>query len=66
MSRPIGMDFAVAMDTESDQVFFSILSLVAASENVVHLEIRESSADLTAPTIPLQYLLAQSSIGIRV
>jgi len=43
-----------------------IISQPTPRTNVVHLEIRQTSAALTAPAIPLQYLLTQLSVGTRI
>jgi len=47
------MERSVTIGTESDQIVFRILTLMAAELNVVDLECIHATAALTAPTVSL-------------
>lgn len=59
------MDISVAMDAEGHQVLLGVVSQSAACVEVVYLKISKVPTTLAAPSVPLQHLSAQSSIGFR-
>ncbi len=60
------LDVSVAARAEGDQILLGIISKAAALIDVVDLEVGTTSAGLAAPAIPLQHLLAKSTVGLRV
>ncbi len=51
---------------EGNQVGLGIISQSASWLNVVDLEVGRTTAVLAAPTIPLEHLLAKSTVGLGV
>ncbi len=51
---------------KSDQVLLGVISESASWLNVVNLEPGRTPAVLAAPAIPLQHLLAKSTVGLGV
>ena len=66
MLGPLPMEPLVTPDANSDQILLRVVSQSTPRPNVMYLQFATPPTTLAAPTIPLQYLLAQSSIGIRV
>lgn len=60
------MDSLVTSGAKGDQVFLRVASQLTPRLNVMYLQFAETPTTLAPLAIPLQYLLAQSSIGIRV
>ena len=60
------MDTPVARGAEGDEVWLGVVAEPAPRLDVVDLEVSRPAAGLAAPTIPLQYLLAKSTVGLRV
>ncbi len=60
------MNFMVAAGAECDQIFPDVVSEPASGMDVVDLEVGTTLAGLAAPTIPLQHVLAQLTIGLWV
>ena len=56
----------MAVVAEGDQVDLRIVSELAPGADVVNLETVPSAAELTAPSVALENLPTQSSIGFRV
>ncbi len=51
---------------EGNQVWLGVVSESTSWVDVVDLEVGRAAAVLAAPTIPLQHLVAQSTVGVRV
>jgi hypothetical protein len=60
------MDSSVTVSAEGDEIPFGICPQQATRMYVVNLEIRETSAVLTLPSVALQNLAAELSIGFGV
>jgi hypothetical protein len=56
----------VAVRTESDEVFFRIISRLAPQLDVVHLQVGPASALLAAPAIPAQHLPTQFLVSFLI
>ncbi len=61
-----GVDKLVAADAERNQILLGVVSQSAAWVDVVYVEISKEPAALAAPSVPLQDLSAQSSVGFRL
>jgi len=53
----------VTLRTEGQEILTGIITLVAPAPKVVNLQVRKRATRLAPPTVPLQYLLAQASVG---
>ncbi len=62
----VAMGFLVALGAEGDEVLFGIGSQPAPGMDVVDLKIGHPAAVLAAPSVPLQHLLAKSTVGVWV
>ena len=51
---------------EGDEVLLGVVAESASWADVVNLEVSRAAAALAAPAIPLQHLLAKSTVGLRV
>ncbi len=51
---------------EGDEVGLGVVSKSAPGVDVVNLEVGRTAAVLATPAIALQYLLAKSTVGLRV
>ena len=60
------MQPSMTLGAEGNQVGLGIVSQSASWLNVVNLKVGRPAAVLAAPAIPLQYLLAQLTIGFWV
>ncbi len=60
------MHMPVTIHAEGDEVLLGVVSESASWVDVVDLEVDRTAAALAAPAIPLQHLLAQLTIGLRV
>ena len=60
------MGITVAISTERDQVFVSVVTQSASRANVVDLEVIGSTAILASPAVALQHLGAESAIRIWI
>ena len=60
----VHMKISVATGAESDQVWFGIISKVAAWIDVVNLKLGRASAALTAPAVALQHLITKLAYGL--
>ena len=60
------MDITVAISTERDQVFVSVVTQSASRANVVDLEVIGSTAVLASPAITFQHFDAKFAIRICV
>ena len=56
----------VTTGTEGDQIVLGVVSQPAPRLDVVHFEPGRVPTMLAAPPIPLQHLLAQPAVGLRV
>ena len=56
----------MTLDAERDEVLFGIGSQLTPRVDVVDLEVCRIAAVLAAPAVPLQHLLAKSTVGLRV
>jgi hypothetical protein len=63
---PAMMRKRMASGTQSDQVFFEIISALTAKLLVMNLQIRFASAALTSPAITAPHLLPQSFVQLRI
>ncbi len=61
-----GMHKLVAACAEGDEVVLGVVSELTPRVDVVNMEFDRAPAALAAPAIPLQYLLAEALIGLRV
>ena len=60
------MGIPVTGGAEGNQVGLGVVSQSASWVDVVDLEISRAATALAAPGVPLQHLLAQSTVGVRV
>ncbi len=60
------MGIPVTGGAKGNQVLFGIIAKSASGVDVVDLEVDRTAAVLAAAAIPLQHLLAQLTIGLRV
>jgi hypothetical protein len=60
------MEFLMTPGAEGDEVLFGIVAESAPRADVMDLEVGRAAAGLAAPGVPLQHLLAQLTIGLRV
>ena len=60
------MDCSVTVSAEGDEIPFNICPQQATRMYMVNLEIRATSAVLTSPSITLENLAAEFSIGFGV
>ncbi len=58
----VEMEFLMTPGAEGDEVLFGIGSQLTPWVDVVDLEIGRSPTPLAAPAVPLQHLLAQSTV----
>jgi hypothetical protein len=65
-SAKVKMDCSVTVSAEGDEIPFRICPQQATRVQVVNLEIGETSAVLTSPSIALENLAAELSIGFGV
>ncbi len=56
----------VAIHAQGEQILLGIVAQTAAWVEVMNLELGRTAAVLAAPPVPLQYLLAQLTIGLWV
>jgi hypothetical protein len=56
----------VALVAEGDEVFFRVISCVAAKVEVVNFELRPPTTMLTGPSVALQHLFAELVVGFRI
>jgi hypothetical protein len=60
------MDHSVAASAEGDEIQFGVFPQQATRIHMVNLQIRKTSAVLTSPSITLQNLTTEFSIGFGV
>ena len=60
------MDFLMTPDAERDEVLLGIVTQSAPGVDVVDLEAGKTPAVLAAPAIPLQHLVAELAVRVRV
>lgn len=61
-SLTLQMNGLVAARAQGDEIDFDICSEVTSRTNVVNFEFARTSAILTTPTVPLQYLRSKATI----
>jgi hypothetical protein len=62
----VPMDLPMAAVAESDQILLCIIPQRASPALVMHLESSHRSTALTSPSVPLEDLLAESVIRLRI
>lgn len=62
----VEMDKLMTASTKRDEIPFGVFPQQATRAHMVHLEIRATSAFLTSPSITLENLAAEFSIGFGV
>ncbi len=60
------MGIPVTAGAKGDEVWLGIVAQTAAQVEVMNLEFGRMPTALAAPAIALQYLLAKSTVGLRV
>ncbi len=60
------MDFLVTGGAEGNQVGLGIVSQSASWFDVVDLEVGTPTAELAAPAVPLQHLVAEVAVRVRI
>ncbi len=56
----------VAIHAQGEQILLGIVAQTAAWVEVMNLELGRTAAVLEAPAVPLQHLLAKSTVGVRI